>query len=75
MKPKLRWVSDFLQSIDMIHDEAERASPHLCRSFFFIGVASSVPHPPALWDALTGRIGTVNAEVEVKKPAAARNSR
>jgi VWFA-related protein len=29
----------------------------------------------ALWDALTGRIGTVDAEVEVKKPAAAGKSR
>jgi VWFA-related protein len=29
----------------------------------------------ALWDALTGRMGTVDAEVEVKKPAAADKSR
>jgi VWFA-related protein len=29
----------------------------------------------ALWDAMTGRIGTVDAEVEVKKPAAAGKSR
>jgi hypothetical protein len=29
----------------------------------------------ALWDALTGRIGTVDAEVEVKKPAGAGKSR
>jgi VWFA-related protein len=28
----------------------------------------------ALWDAMTGRIGTVDAEVEVKKPAAAGKS-